>query len=714
MEPEEKTIAEIAAGDTNFSILVTALDAAGLVGTLADPDADFTVFAPTNDAFATLAAELGYTGDPTDTDAVFAAIAGALAGLSEDGDPIPLLTDILLYHVSSGSQSADDIAAADSVATLNSAGAAITPSGGRLVDLEPDLLDPEIVAPDVAAANGTIQVIDRVLIPLNIPGNDLPTIAGIAAGNDDFEVLVLALEAANLTAVLDDPDDEFTVFAPTDAAFAALAQSFGFTGDVDDADAVFGAIAGALTGLADDGDPIPLLSDILLYHVSPGAQSVEELIAADEVATALGTPLIPAEGGIIDADPDVANAGFVDGLTELAASNGTVQVIDAVLLPLDLDNSAPTQTIAEIVAASGDAFDDDNGDFDMLLAALTAAGLVDAVADPDADFTVLAPTDAAFIALAQSLGSTATAEDAAFADIVSVLTELSGDGDPVPLLTDILLYHVIDGSFSRVELAEGPALTTLGTGAPVTDGDSVTDADPGLGDALFLDAASDIVATNGIVQAIDKVLLPIDVPEVNAAGSVGDDVIPVSDSTASVDGGAGSDTASFGEALAEATVSYTDTGFAVEIDGQTVALTSIETIEFSDDTVVADTGEASAAVARLYDAALDRRPDLEGATFWTDALETGTGTLDDLADLFIGSEEFAALYGPEPTHGEYVDALYGNVLDRDPDAEGRDFWTDVLATDGFDASDLLVFFSESPEFQQNTAELFDDGVLIIA
>ncbi|MEO0820459.1 MAG: fasciclin domain-containing protein [Pseudomonadota bacterium] len=715
MEPETQTIAEIAAGSSDFSILVTALDAAGLVDAVADPDASLTVFAPTNEAFAQLAADLGYTGDPTDEDAVFAAIADALAGLDPNGDPIPLLTDVLLYHVSPGAQSAEAIATASSVDTLLE-GATLTPDGARLIDLEPDLLDGAIVVPDIAASNGTIQAIDRVLLPLDIPGNDAPSIADIATGNADFEVLVLALEAAGLTSVLADVDADFTVFAPTDAAFAALAADLGFTGDADDPNAVFGAIADALTGLSADGDPIPLLTDILLYHVAPGAKSVEELIAAPSVLTASGLVVIPSESGILDADPEATDAAFIDGLTDIPASNGTVQAIDRVLLPLDLDSPEPQQTLAEIVAASGTGFDDNGGDFDMLLAALQAANLVDAVANPDADLTVFAPTDSAFISLARSLGSEATTEEAAFNDIVAVLSSLDENGDPIPLLTEILLYHVIDGSFTRVDLAGGPALTSLATvtagEGPVTDGDSLADLDPDLADPLFVDAASDIVASNGIVQAIDAVLLPIDVDETIGSGGPDNDTITVNPSTTAIDGGAGTDTAVFEAALADAEFGFIDGGFTVTVGGQSVDLTQVETLVFSDAEVVADTGEVSASVFRLFGASFGRDPDVEGASFWTGVAESAG--LEEVADAFIASDEFATLFGPEPTHSEYVEALYGNVLGRAPDDDGLAFWTGVLAEDGFDPSDLLLFFSESAEYVDATASDTDDGVLIFA
>ncbi|MEL6217144.1 MAG: fasciclin domain-containing protein, partial [Pseudomonadota bacterium] len=340
MEPE-LTIAGIAASSDDFSILVSLLETADLTAALDGPDDDLTVFAPTNAAFGQLATDLGFTGDTSDAAAVEGFLATTLAGLTEDGDPVPLITDILLYHVSPGAQSALAIENSDAVATLSGT-AGILPAAGNLVDLEPDFLDPSIVTPDIAATNGVVHVIDRVLLPIDIPGNETPSIADIAATTEGFEILTLALEAAGLDTVLDDPNGEFTVFAPTNDAFIALAESFGFDGDTSDFNAVFGAIADVLASLSIDGDPIPVLTDILLYHVSAGAQTVEALTAAPQTATVLdGQSVIVREGGIFDADPDVANAGFVEGLTEVGASNGTIQAVDAVLLPFNLDDPVP-------------------------------------------------------------------------------------------------------------------------------------------------------------------------------------------------------------------------------------------------------------------------------------------------------------------------------------------------------------------------------------
>ncbi len=174
----DQTIADLVEHSHDFDILEKAITAAELGEALDDPNANLTVFAPTDDAFVHLAQGLGYQGDPHDEHAVFQAIAEALAGLSPDDDPIPLLTDVLLYHGSAGAKTAHEIAALDTVETLLE-GATIHPDGRTLIDNEPDVRDPNITVPDVQASNGIVQVIDGVLIPVDIPGNEqLATLTG--------------------------------------------------------------------------------------------------------------------------------------------------------------------------------------------------------------------------------------------------------------------------------------------------------------------------------------------------------------------------------------------------------------------------------------------------------------------------------------------------------------------------------------------------------
>ncbi|WP_299970496.1 fasciclin domain-containing protein [uncultured Roseobacter sp.] len=347
-----------------------------------------------------------------------------------------------------------------------------------------------------------------------------PNIVEIAAGSDDFNILVKALTAADLVGTVQAAND-ITVFAPTDAAFTQLAKDLGFDGDGTDEDAVFDFIAGALAGLAPDGNPIPLLTDILLYHVSAGAKTAAEVDAAEQVQTLLEGATFGSEGTeLVDNEPDVANPNIV--IPDLAASNGMVQVIDRVLIPLDIPGNTPEPeplpTLTEIVAASGGTFDQDGSDFDLLLNAVQTAGLADALNDPEADLTVFAPNDDAFVTLSQTLGFKGSDEGEAFAYLVDALTLLSGGGDPVPLLTEILTYHVVPEALDSTAVLSSTGIVTLQGGTLTVEGTRLVDADPDITDPSLI--ATDIQASNGIAHVLDGVLLPADILQSDGSGDV--------------------------------------------------------------------------------------------------------------------------------------------------------------------------------------------------
>ncbi|MEM1299484.1 MAG: fasciclin domain-containing protein, partial [Pseudomonadota bacterium] len=288
-------IVEIAAGSDDFNILVQALSTAGLVETIQNAN-DITVFAPTDAAFTALAVDLGFDGDQSDEDAVFAFIAGALTALDPDGDPLPLLTQILTYHVSPGAKDSAAVTALTNIGTLE--GTEIVRDGLVLQDQEPDVADPTLETLDIPADNGIIHTIDRVLLPIDIPGNT--NIVDIALASDDLNILVRALSTAGLVETIQNATD-ITVFAPTDAAFAQTAVDLGFTGEVTDEDAVFNFIVAALTGLAEDDNPLPLLTQILTYHVAGEVLDAAAVTAADSIPTLQGgaiTPAVPVLGDL--------------------------------------------------------------------------------------------------------------------------------------------------------------------------------------------------------------------------------------------------------------------------------------------------------------------------------------------------------------------------------------------------------------------------------
>ncbi len=171
-------------------------------------------------------------------------------------------------------------------------------------------------------------------------------------------------------------------------------------------------------------------------------------------------------------------------------------------------SSTPTKTITEIVAASGGTFDHNRYDYDILLNAVLAAKLEGALADASKQYTVFAPSDAAFIRTARDLGFTGNGEQAAWEFLVGALTEIGG-GDPIPVLTNILLYHVAGKSLSPLQVLLSRKIDTLlGTSFKV-NGIKLVDADPDITNPSLNLFALNIKATNGRIHGITRVLIPV-------------------------------------------------------------------------------------------------------------------------------------------------------------------------------------------------------------
>lgn len=310
-QDEPQSIAAIAAGNPDFATLVAAAQAAGLVEVL-DQTGPYTVFAPTNDAFAAAIAALGTTPE-------------ALLGNTD------LLTQVLLYHVVPGTFMAEDVAGAlamsaememdgFSIATANGQAATISTDGTNIF-----IDDATIVSTDIVASNGVIHVIDAVILPelateepgaeaTEEPTMEEPTgsIPEVAAAAGTFSTLLAAAQAAGLVDALTN-GGPYTVFAPSDEAFAATLTELGLT-----AEAV----------LADT----ELLTAILTYHVVPFPFYSAEVVALS--GAYMGT-LLP--GYAVAITVDESGNVFVDDAqvvaVDIAATNGVIHVIDSVLIP---------------------------------------------------------------------------------------------------------------------------------------------------------------------------------------------------------------------------------------------------------------------------------------------------------------------------------------------------------------------------------------------
>jgi uncharacterized surface protein with fasciclin (FAS1) repeats len=318
---QDQTIADIVvasaeAEDAEFTTLLAAVSAAdpSILEALADPDAELTVFAPTDAAFAALVEALG--------EETFNEI------LTEEGTP--RLNEILLYHVLPGVVPSADVVAGLEGAEADDMGAVsfpvVTLSGqsfdvaGTLaedgsVDLEAGITVAEanlvLDMIDIEASNGIVHVIDAVLVP------ELRTIADIVvesaeADSPEFTTLLTAVGAADpaVLELLSDPAADITVFAPTDAAFAAV------------------------EGLDDIVADTALLTTVLQYHVLAGSvfsfqlgNLVDDMgNAVVEMADGSNATITVSDMGVTIND---ANITAVD----IEAINGVIHVIDGVLVP---------------------------------------------------------------------------------------------------------------------------------------------------------------------------------------------------------------------------------------------------------------------------------------------------------------------------------------------------------------------------------------------
>ncbi|MDG2125704.1 MAG: CIA30 family protein, partial [Verrucomicrobiales bacterium] len=277
VEEAPQTLVEVAVADGRFGTLATALTESGLLAAL-EGDGPFTVFAPTDAAFAKLP-------------------EGALENLLK-AENRERLQSILKYHVSSG---------ATLLAAALEAGSA-TPLEGEPVSIafregSVQVEGAALVNADIVCSNGVIHVIDSVLLPPE-PANDIGSVAKKAGV---FGTLLAAVEAAGLADTLAGAGP-VTVLAPTDEAFAKLPD---------------GTVENLLKK-----ENRKQLQAVLAYHAIPGLVSAGDALNAGEAVTLNGASV---EFGIVDGVLK-ANAATVQ-TADIAADNGVIHIIDRVLLP---------------------------------------------------------------------------------------------------------------------------------------------------------------------------------------------------------------------------------------------------------------------------------------------------------------------------------------------------------------------------------------------
>ncbi|WP_167618425.1 fasciclin domain-containing protein [Maribellus sediminis] len=451
LRPE--TVVEIATGDSTFSSLVAALTRSDLttdfIGILSG-EGPFTVFAPTNDAFADLLNELG------------------LASLNDI--PVETLDAVLKMHVVAGKVMSTDLSDGMMAPTVLGEEITFHIDGGASIS-DPNGRMSNITAVDVEAQNGVVHVIDMVILPDLRP----ETVVDIATGDSTFSSLVAALTRSDLTTdfvgILSG-EGPFTVFAPTNDAFASLLNELG------------------VASLNDI--PVETLDAVLKMHVVAGKVMSTDLSDGMMAPTVLGEEItFHINGGASISDPNgrMSNITAVD----VEAQNGVVHVIDTVILP-DLR----PKTVVDI--ATGD------NAFSSLVAALTRSDLTTdfvGILSGEGPFTVFAPTNDAFTALLNELG-------------LASLNDI-----PVETLDAVLKMHVVAGQVMSTDLSDGMMAPTV-LGEEITfhldGGASITD----LNERESNITAVDLEAQNGVVHVIDKVILPDVRPETIVDIAAGD------------------------------------------------------------------------------------------------------------------------------------------------------------------------------------------------
>ena len=278
--PVDNSIAGIASRTSEFSSLVAALDKAGLVQTLSQ-SGSYTVFAPTNAAFATFLADNGFA--------------------NLDAVPTPALKEILLNHVVAGTNLSTGLSTGyvktlgkGSASTTNTLSMYINTSNGvRLNGVS------SVTLADIVASNGVIHRVDAVI--------GLPTVVTHAAANANFSTLVSVLDAQGLVSTLDGTTSSpFTVFAPLNSAFDTATLS------------LYGGLTSAQK------------TAVLTYHVVAGANVLSTGIPTTPITTLESGTFTIAGTVITDEMNRATNIVAVD----VQCSNGVVHAIDQVLLPM--------------------------------------------------------------------------------------------------------------------------------------------------------------------------------------------------------------------------------------------------------------------------------------------------------------------------------------------------------------------------------------------
>jgi len=506
-----QTVVDVITESEVHQTLKSAIITAGLTETLSG-EGPFTVFAPTDNAFK----------------AIPQASIEALLGDAEGS-----LTDLLLYHVLGTNVLSSNLSDGQRATTLSGIDVLISITNAGVV-----INDALVTVADIETENGVVHVIDAVLLP---PSPEQPTVFDIIANSVEHNIFEEVLEASGYSRMLSE-EESLTVFAPTDEAFAALPQSttallLSSTGELREQLIVaYHIVRGQFesSSLA-DGQRVKMLNfqninvsiDDTGIFINDAKVTITDIVADNGIVHVIDAVLLPSHDEDVPAGTPVFEtynwlnnvvnlsncgnekvtvyeSGFIDfqyiyvenenggslyseaGLSFCTSRENfscveAYQLSNVALSWTCPNNDEPTpQTVYDVIVESED--------HNTLEAAIIAAGLEETL-NAEQNFTVFAPTDAAFAALPEGT------LDALLAD-------------PTGELTQILLYHVLGFSFQSKLFTERKILETVNGAVFII---TVNDNGIFINDAKVM--VTDIVTSNGVVHVIDAVLLPSEGPE---------------------------------------------------------------------------------------------------------------------------------------------------------------------------------------------------------
>jgi len=420
------SIVDRAVSDPELAILTNLVVELHLTNALS-VQGPFTVFAPTDKAF----------------------VEGLnVLGVQDGMVTVHLASSLLTYHIVRGVFSAADIEDGLELTTIQGEKLTFSFNGDAA-----QVNGKNIVTADNLTNNGIVHKIDGLLIPQSVERDsvalaDPQTVVDVASSmSETFSTLVDFVIKADLVSPLSDTQG-ITVFAPTNDAFAALAEA-----------------APAVVANLQTKQWSTHLQDVLLYHVLPD-EVPSSAVTDGLTAKALNGEFLSFG---VNGDGISVNDGSEVVVPDVGADNGVIHAIDNVLIPSWVSTSIVDRAIG-------------NEDLSTLVDLVGKAGL-DTTLSGDGPFTVFAPTNDAFVKLLGENVDTGALD--------------------VDLVTSILMYHVVSGIYSAADVANGVSLTTV-------QGDDISFSV--MGDAKMVNGntivATDILANNGIVHVIDGVLIP--------------------------------------------------------------------------------------------------------------------------------------------------------------------------------------------------------------